>query len=91
MTDRKTWFNHANPVPEHSPVGCGEESPRSCTRWKPQRRSGARPSRPHQPDDRSYNPFQSHKPDTRMFTGTPNPCQFPTYLASTETSVSETP
>ncbi|NLH75084.1 MAG: hypothetical protein GX456_18710 [Verrucomicrobia bacterium] len=29
MTDRKTCFNHANPAPEHGPVGCGEESPRS--------------------------------------------------------------
>ncbi|NLH72084.1 MAG: hypothetical protein GX456_03405, partial [Verrucomicrobia bacterium] len=32
MTDRKTCFNHANPAPERSPVGCGEESPRSYRR-----------------------------------------------------------
>ncbi|NLH74776.1 MAG: hypothetical protein GX456_17135 [Verrucomicrobia bacterium] len=27
-----TGFDYASPVPEHSPVGCGEESPRSCQR-----------------------------------------------------------
>ncbi len=39
-----TCFNHANPVPEHSPAGCGQEWPRSCRALEKQRRSGARPS-----------------------------------------------
>ncbi len=44
MTDRTTGFGHANRTTEHSPAGGGQECPRSCTRWKKQRRSGARPS-----------------------------------------------
>ncbi|NLH71833.1 MAG: hypothetical protein GX456_02120 [Verrucomicrobia bacterium] len=61
MTDRRACFNHANPAPEPSPVGCGEESPRSCMRWKRQSpRERGRP-RPHRADDRSYDPFRSCK------------------------------
>jgi len=43
-TDLMPRFDHANAAPEHTPVGCGQECPRSCTRWKKQRPSGARPS-----------------------------------------------
>jgi len=47
MTDRKAWFNHANPAPEHGPVGCGEESPRSrrALETAPTVRSAAVPGR----------------------------------------------
>ncbi|NLH71730.1 MAG: hypothetical protein GX456_01595 [Verrucomicrobia bacterium] len=43
-TGRAARFNQANLVPEHTPAGCGEESPRSCRALGKQRRSGARPS-----------------------------------------------
>ncbi|NLH74191.1 MAG: hypothetical protein GX456_14140 [Verrucomicrobia bacterium] len=47
MTDRRTRFDYANLTTEHAPAGGGEESPRSCTRWKRQwRRERGRP-RPH--------------------------------------------
>ncbi|NLH71496.1 MAG: hypothetical protein GX456_00415 [Verrucomicrobia bacterium] len=56
-----TSFDHPNPVAGRLPVGCVEESPRSCTRWKKQRpRERGRP-RPHQPEDRSYDRFRSRK------------------------------
>ncbi len=68
-TDPTTRFNHANPAPDNSPAGGGQKCPRSCTRWKKQRpRERGRP-RPHQPDNRSYDPFQSHKSCARRFTG----------------------
>ncbi|NLH71990.1 MAG: hypothetical protein GX456_02930 [Verrucomicrobia bacterium] len=65
-TDRMTCFDHANPDPEHSRVGCGQECPRSCTRWKQQRRWEHGRPRPHRADDRSYDLF----PITRI--GRPN-------------------
>ncbi|NLH74535.1 MAG: hypothetical protein GX456_15915 [Verrucomicrobia bacterium] len=59
--DRTTGFNHANPAPERPPVGCGQECPRSCRRWRKQRRRERGRPRPHQPDARSYDWFQSRK------------------------------
>jgi len=44
MTNLAACFNHANPVPERSPVGCGQEWPRSCQRAGASNGSGARPS-----------------------------------------------
>jgi len=44
MTDLTTRFDYANAAPDYLPAGGGQEWPRSCTRWKKQRRSGARPS-----------------------------------------------
>ncbi len=43
-TDHTTRFDQANPTTEHIPAGGRQECPRSCTRWRNQRRSGARPS-----------------------------------------------
>ncbi|NLH73940.1 MAG: hypothetical protein GX456_12870 [Verrucomicrobia bacterium] len=43
-TDHTTRFDQANPTTEHIPAGGGQECPRSCTRWRNQRRSGARRS-----------------------------------------------
>ncbi|NLH72748.1 MAG: hypothetical protein GX456_06820, partial [Verrucomicrobia bacterium] len=69
-TDPTTSFDHADPAPEHSPVGCGEESPRSCRRVRTNTdgRERGRP-RPHQRDDRPYAPFRSGKCGARTFTG----------------------
>ncbi len=48
MTDRSTRFDQANLTTEHTPAGCGEESPRSCTRWTKQwHRERGRPRPPH--------------------------------------------
>ncbi|NLH74054.1 MAG: hypothetical protein GX456_13440 [Verrucomicrobia bacterium] len=44
MTGHATCFDPENRATEHTPVGGGQECPRSCTRWKRQRRSGARRS-----------------------------------------------
>jgi len=61
-TDPTTRFNHTNPPPDHSPVGGGEESPRSSTRSKKQRpRERGRP-RPHQPDNRPCTSFDHTNP-----------------------------
>ena len=69
MTGHTTRFDPANRATEHTPADCGEESPRSCTRWKKQRpRERGRP-RPHQPDDRPYDLFRSCKCCVRTFTG----------------------
>ncbi|NLH74009.1 MAG: hypothetical protein GX456_13215 [Verrucomicrobia bacterium] len=62
MTELTTRFDHANRTTEHPPAGGGEESPRSCTRWKRQRRWERGRPRPHQPDDRSYTRFDYAHP-----------------------------
>ncbi len=67
MTGHATCFDPANRATEHTPVGCGEECPRSCTRWKKQRRRERGRPRPHQPDNRSYDPFRSCKSCARTF------------------------
>ncbi|NLH73223.1 MAG: hypothetical protein GX456_09240, partial [Verrucomicrobia bacterium] len=48
MTDLTTSFIHANPAPKPPPAGGGQEWPRSCTRWKKQRRRERGRPRPHQ-------------------------------------------
>ncbi len=65
-----TSFNHGNQPPEHSPVGCGQECPGSCKRVRRNTdgRERGRP-RPHQPDNPSYDLFQSCKSCARTFTG----------------------
>jgi len=70
MTGHATLFDPANRATEHTPVGCGEESPRSCRRLRrnTDSRERGRP-RPHQPDDRPYDPFGSRKCGARTFTG----------------------
>ncbi|NLH74399.1 MAG: hypothetical protein GX456_15210 [Verrucomicrobia bacterium] len=70
MTGRATLFDPANRATEHTPVRCGEESPRSCRRVRINTggRERGRP-RPHQPDDRPYDPFRSRKCGARTFTG----------------------
>ncbi|NLH72924.1 MAG: hypothetical protein GX456_07705 [Verrucomicrobia bacterium] len=70
MTGHATRFHPPNRATEHTPVGCGEESPRSCrrVRMKTDGRERGRP-RPHQRDDRSYDPFGSSKCGVRAFTG----------------------
>ncbi|NLH74675.1 MAG: hypothetical protein GX456_16625 [Verrucomicrobia bacterium] len=69
MTGHATRFDPANRATECSPAGCGQECPRSCTRWKRQRcRERGRP-RPHQSDNRSYDLFRSCKSCARTFTG----------------------
>jgi len=69
-TDPTSCFDHANPAPECSPVGCGQECPRSCQRVRTNTdaRERGRP-RPHQPDNRSYDLFRSCKSCARTFTG----------------------
>ncbi|NLH73520.1 MAG: hypothetical protein GX456_10750, partial [Verrucomicrobia bacterium] len=69
MTELTTRFDHANRTTEHTPAGGGEESPRSRTRWKRQRRWERGRPRPHQPDDRAYHRFRSRKSDDRTCTG----------------------
>ena len=64
MTGHATRFDPANPATEHTPAECGEESPRSCTRWKTQRRRERGRPRPHQPDDRSCTCFNHANPTT---------------------------
>ncbi|NLH72268.1 MAG: hypothetical protein GX456_04375 [Verrucomicrobia bacterium] len=70
MAGHATRFHPANPATEHTPVGCGEESPRSCRRVRRNTdgRECGRP-RPHQRDDRPYDPFGSRKCGARTFTG----------------------
>ncbi len=70
MTGHATLFDPANRATEHAPVGCGEESPRSCRRITKNAdgRERGRP-RPHQSDDRPYDPFGSRKCGARTFTG----------------------
>jgi len=79
MTGHATRFDPANRATEHTPVGCGEESPRSYTRWKKQRRRERGRPRPHQRDDRPYDPFGSRKCRARTFTdwGCPNNVSVP--------------
>ncbi|NLH73327.1 MAG: hypothetical protein GX456_09765 [Verrucomicrobia bacterium] len=62
MAGHATRFDSANRATEHTPVGCGEESPRSCQRVRinTDGRERGRP-RPHQPDNRSYDLFRSCK------------------------------
>ncbi|NLH72882.1 MAG: hypothetical protein GX456_07495, partial [Verrucomicrobia bacterium] len=69
-TGHTTRFDPANRATEHTPVGCGEESPRSCRRVRRNTdgRERARP-RPHQRDDRPYDPFGSRQCRARTFTG----------------------
>ena len=69
-TDPTTCFDHANPEPECSPAGGGQECPRSCRRVRRNTdgRERGRP-RPHQRDDRPYDPFGSRKCGARTFTG----------------------
>ncbi|NLH71881.1 MAG: hypothetical protein GX456_02370 [Verrucomicrobia bacterium] len=63
MTGHAPRFDPANRASEHTPVGCGEESPRSCRRVG--ENTGAwergRP-RPHQPDGRSHTSFDHPNP-----------------------------
>ncbi len=69
MTGHATRFDPANRATEHTPVGCGEESSRSCRRVR--RNTGGRERgrpRPHQRDDRPYDPFGSCKSCARTFT-----------------------
>jgi len=62
-TDPTTRFDSVNRTTEHTPVGCGEESPRSCTPWTKQRRSGARPSSAaFNPNHRSCTCFNQPNP-----------------------------
>ncbi|NLH73511.1 MAG: hypothetical protein GX456_10705 [Verrucomicrobia bacterium] len=70
MTGHATRFDPANRATEHTLVGCGEESPRSCRRVRKNTdgRERGRP-RPHQRDDRPYDPFGSGKCGVRTFTG----------------------
>jgi len=70
MTGHATRFHPANRATEHTPVGCGEESPRSCRRVRRNTddRERGRP-RPHQRDDRPYDPFGSRMCGARTFTG----------------------
>ncbi|NLH72439.1 MAG: hypothetical protein GX456_05235, partial [Verrucomicrobia bacterium] len=70
MTGHATLFDPANRATEHTPVGCGEESPRSYRRvvGNTDGRKRGRP-RPHQRDDRPYDPFGSRKCGARTFTG----------------------
>ncbi|NLH75244.1 MAG: hypothetical protein GX456_19535 [Verrucomicrobia bacterium] len=63
MTGHATRFDPTNRATEHTPVGCGEESPRSCRRVR-RNTDGCergRP-RPHQPDARSYTGFVHANP-----------------------------
>ncbi|NLH74105.1 MAG: hypothetical protein GX456_13695 [Verrucomicrobia bacterium] len=57
-----TRFVHSNPAPERSPAGCGQECPRSCTRWSKQRLGSAAVPGRIQPDDRSYTCFDHANP-----------------------------
>jgi len=68
-TDPTIRFDPANRATERTPAGCGEESPRSCTRWKKQRRRERGRPRPHQSDNRSYDLFRSSKSGHRTYTG----------------------
>ncbi|NLH73996.1 MAG: hypothetical protein GX456_13150 [Verrucomicrobia bacterium] len=68
-TDSTTRFDHAHRAAEHTPVGCGEESPRSCTRWKKQRRRERGRPRPHQPDAPILHQFRSSQSGARTLTG----------------------
>ncbi|NLH71643.1 MAG: hypothetical protein GX456_01155 [Verrucomicrobia bacterium] len=70
MTGHTTRFDPANRATEHTPVGCGEESPRSCRRvgGNTDSRERGRP-RPHQRYDQPYDPFRSRKCGARTFTG----------------------
>ena len=70
MTGHATRFDPANRATEHTPAGCGEESPRSCRRvgGNTDGRERGRP-RPHQRYDRPYDPFGSRKCGARTFTG----------------------
>jgi len=82
MTGHAARFDPANRATEHTPVGCGEESPRSCRRVTKNTdgRERCRP-RPHQPDNRSYNPFRSCKSCARTFTGWGCPKNVPVTLS----------
>ncbi len=70
MTGHATRFHPPNRATEHTPVGCGEESPRSCQRvgGNTDGRERGRP-RPHERDDRPYDRFRSPKSGHRTFTG----------------------
>ncbi|NLH73712.1 MAG: hypothetical protein GX456_11720 [Verrucomicrobia bacterium] len=82
MTGHATRFHPANRATEHTPVGCGEESPRSCRRVRRNTddRERGRP-RPHQRDDRPYDPFGSRMCGARTFTGWGCPNNVPVTLS----------
>ncbi|NLH74951.1 MAG: hypothetical protein GX456_18035 [Verrucomicrobia bacterium] len=63
MTGHATLFDPANRATEHTPVGCGEESSRSCrpVGGNTDGRERGRP-RPHQPDGRSCTCFNQANP-----------------------------
>ncbi|NLH72949.1 MAG: hypothetical protein GX456_07835 [Verrucomicrobia bacterium] len=69
-TDPTTRLDHANAAPEHTPVGCGEESPRSCrcVRKNTDGRERGRP-RPHQSDAPISHQFRSSQSGARTLTG----------------------
>ncbi len=69
-TDPTTRLDHANAPPERSPAGGGQECPRSRRRARGNTggRERGRP-RPHQRDDRPYDPFRSCKSGARTLTG----------------------
>jgi len=69
MTGHATRFDPANRATEHAPAGGGQECPRSCTRWKRQRRSGARPSSAAPIRWPIVHLFQSGKSVARSLTG----------------------
>ncbi|NLH72959.1 MAG: hypothetical protein GX456_07885, partial [Verrucomicrobia bacterium] len=60
MTSHATRFDPANRATEHTPLGCGEESPRSCRRVRRNTdgRERGRP-RPHQSDAPTSHQFRS--------------------------------
>jgi len=66
MTGHATRFHPPNRATELKPAGCGEESPRSCTRWKKQRRRERGRPRPHQRDDRSCSRFDHTNPQPNI-------------------------
>ncbi|NLH71502.1 MAG: hypothetical protein GX456_00445, partial [Verrucomicrobia bacterium] len=82
ITGHATLFDPANRATEHTPAGCGEESPRSCRRVT-KNTDGRERCRPrlHQPDNRSYNPFRSCKSCARTFTGWGCPKNVPVTLS----------
>ncbi|NLH73835.1 MAG: hypothetical protein GX456_12340 [Verrucomicrobia bacterium] len=85
MTGHATRFDPANRTTEHTPVGCGEESPRSCLRVRRNTdgRERGRP-RPHQRDDQPYDPFGSRKCGARTFTGWGCPNNVPVPISASE-------
>ncbi|NLH72905.1 MAG: hypothetical protein GX456_07610 [Verrucomicrobia bacterium] len=70
MTGHATRFDPANRATEHTPVGCGEESPRSCRRVR--RNTGGRERgrpRPHQSDAPISHQFRSSQSSARTLNG----------------------